>query len=95
MEGRDGGTKWGNLIGYIILPFEIFNHKDPLDYVRRGKAIADRKKNSLEAIFTYKSAELIVKCLGIKVLAFLQSLEMHITSKESRCYQNVVELSTS
>ncbi|CAL9084364.1 unnamed protein product [Musa textilis] len=71
MEGRDGGTKWGNLIGYIILPFDIFNHKDPLDYVRRGKAIADRKKNSLEAIFTYKSAELIVKCLGIKAAAKL------------------------
>ncbi|XP_064959300.1 wax ester synthase/diacylglycerol acyltransferase 11-like [Musa acuminata AAA Group] len=71
MEGRDDGTKWGNLIGYIILPFEIFNHKDPLDYVRRGKAIADRKKNSLEAIFTYKSAELVVKCLGIKAAAKL------------------------
>ncbi|KAJ8485896.1 hypothetical protein OPV22_018381 [Ensete ventricosum] len=71
MEGRDGGTKWGNLIGYIILPLDIFNHKDPLDYVRRGKAIADRKKNSLEAIFTYKSAELIIKCLGIKAAAKL------------------------
>lgn len=67
MEGRDGGTKWGNLIGYIILPLTICKLEDPLDYVRRGKAVAERQKNSFEAIFTFKSADLIVKCFGIKV----------------------------
>lgn len=44
--------------------------KNPLDYIRRAKATADRK-NSLEAIFTYKGAELIVKCFGIKAAAAL------------------------
>ncbi|RRT50131.1 hypothetical protein B296_00026709 [Ensete ventricosum] len=76
MEGRDGGTKWGNYIGYVILPFSIFESKDPMDYIRKAKEIAGRKKNSLEAIFTYKSGELIVKCFGIKVggaAPFLQS----------------------
>lgn len=67
MEGKDGRTKWGNLIGYIIFPFSIKMYKDPLDYIRKGKENADRKKNSLEAILTYKSADLIVKCFGIKV----------------------------
>ncbi|XP_074585328.1 wax ester synthase/diacylglycerol acyltransferase 11-like [Curcuma longa] len=71
MEGRDGGTKWGNLLGYLIMPIPIVNYVDPLDYVRQGKVIADRKKNSLEAIFTYKSADLIVKLFGIKAAAFL------------------------
>ncbi|RWW25045.1 hypothetical protein GW17_00010645 [Ensete ventricosum] len=66
MEGRDGGTKWGNYIGYVILPISIFEYKDPMDYIRKAKEIAGRKKNSLEAIFTYKSGELIVKCFGIK-----------------------------
>ena len=66
-EGRDGETKWGNFIGYIILPFSIMRCKKPLDYIRRAKAIAERKKNSLGAIFTYKGAEFIVKCFGIKV----------------------------
>ncbi|CAL9072986.1 unnamed protein product [Musa acuminata var. zebrina] len=67
---RDGETKWGNFIGYIILPFSIMRCKNPLDYIRRAKATADRK-NSLEAIFTYKGAELIVKCFGIKAAAAL------------------------
>ncbi|THU72038.1 hypothetical protein C4D60_Mb04t07880 [Musa balbisiana] len=71
MEGRDGETKWGNFIGYIILPFLIMGCKNPLDYIRRAKATADRKRNSLEAIFTYKGAELIVKCFGIKAAAAL------------------------
>ncbi|CAL9050441.1 unnamed protein product [Musa banksii] len=69
-EGRDGETKWGNFIGYTILPFSIMRCKNPLDYIRRAKATADRK-NSLEAIFTYKGAELIVKCFGIKAAAAL------------------------
>ncbi|WOL20556.1 hypothetical protein Cni_G29361 [Canna indica] len=71
MEGRDGGTKWGNLIGYLILPFTIAMYKDPLDYIRKGKAIANKKKNSLEAIFTYKSADFIVNFLGMKAAAAL------------------------
>lgn len=71
MEGKNGGTKWGNLLGYIILPFSINDYKDPLDYIRMGQEIAKRKKNSLEAIFTYKSADLIVKCVGIKVCIVL------------------------
>ncbi|RZR87678.1 hypothetical protein BHM03_00015138 [Ensete ventricosum] len=71
MEGRDGGTKWGNYIGYVILPISIFEYKDPMDYIRKAKEIAGRKKNSLEAIFTYKSGELIVKCFGIKGAARL------------------------
>ncbi|CAD5173394.1 unnamed protein product [Musa acuminata subsp. malaccensis] len=70
-EGRDGETKWGNFIGYLILPFSIMRCKNPLDYIRRAKATADRKKNSLGAIFTYKGAELIVKCFGIKAAAAL------------------------
>ncbi|WOL20557.1 hypothetical protein Cni_G29362 [Canna indica] len=71
MEGKDGGTKWGNRIGYMMLPFTVSNCKDPLDYVRRGKAIADRKKNSLGAIFTYKSVLLLDKLFGIKVPTYL------------------------
>lgn len=81
MEGRDGETKWGNFIGYIILPFLIMGCKNPLDYIRRAKATADRKRNSLEAIFTYKGAELIVKCFGIKVIP---GLLMHYGKAEER-----------
>ncbi|RWV93490.1 hypothetical protein GW17_00044048 [Ensete ventricosum] len=42
-----------------------------------AKATADRKKNSLEAIFTYKGAELIVKCFGIK--SYMNTMKIVLT----------------
>ncbi|XP_072956365.1 wax ester synthase/diacylglycerol acyltransferase 11-like isoform X1 [Typha angustifolia] len=70
-EGKGKGSKWGNWLGYIILPFPVVMYEDPLDYIRKGKATADRKKKSLEAIFTYMSGDLIVKIFGIKAAAAL------------------------
>lgn len=66
MDGGKG-TRWGNWLGYIILQFPIAMYEDPLQYVRKGMQVAERKKNSLEAIFTYTSGVVIVKLLGIKV----------------------------
>uniref|UniRef100_A0A453LFI5 O-acyltransferase WSD1 C-terminal domain-containing protein n=1 Tax=Aegilops tauschii subsp. strangulata TaxID=200361 RepID=A0A453LFI5_AEGTS len=43
---------WGNQLGYILLPFHLAMHNDPLAYVRKAKMTVDRKKSSLEAIFT-------------------------------------------
>ncbi|KAJ0971732.1 hypothetical protein J5N97_019691 [Dioscorea zingiberensis] len=71
MQDGKGDVKWGNWLGYVILTFPIVLFRDPLDYVRKGKAIADRKKKSLEAIFTYTAADLIVSFFGIKVTAAL------------------------
>ncbi|KAL6620670.1 hypothetical protein ACP70R_035809 [Stipagrostis hirtigluma subsp. patula] len=70
-SGRHNNAKWGNLIGYIVLPFHIAMHEDPLEYIRQGKRTAERKKRSLEAIFTYWSGNLIVKLLDIKAAAAL------------------------
>ncbi|XP_062232100.1 wax ester synthase/diacylglycerol acyltransferase 11-like isoform X2 [Phragmites australis] len=63
---KHNDAKWGNLIGYIILPFLIAMHDDPLEYIREGKRAAERKKTSFEAVFTYWSGNLIVKLFGIK-----------------------------
>jgi WS/DGAT C-terminal domain len=71
MERGKNSAKYGNRIGYIILQFPVVIHNDPLDYVRRGKAIAARKKNSLEAVSTYFTAELILKLFGIKVFVLV------------------------
>lgn len=68
---KDNDVKWGNQIGYIVLPFHIAMHDDPLEYIRQGKKTADRKKRSLEAVFTYWSGNLVVKLLGIKAAAAL------------------------
>uniref|UniRef100_A0A0E0L5J1 Uncharacterized protein n=1 Tax=Oryza punctata TaxID=4537 RepID=A0A0E0L5J1_ORYPU len=70
-SSKNNIVRWGNLIGYIVLPFRIAMLDDPLEYIRQGKRTVDRKKNSLEAIFTYWSGNLIVKLFGIKTAAAL------------------------
>uniref|UniRef100_J3M9L1 Uncharacterized protein n=1 Tax=Oryza brachyantha TaxID=4533 RepID=J3M9L1_ORYBR len=70
-SSKNNAARWGNLIGYIVLPFRIAMYDDPLEYIRQGKRTVDRKKNSLEAIFTYWSGNLIVKLFGIKTAAAL------------------------
>jgi hypothetical protein len=70
-SSKSNKAKWGNLIGYILLPFHIAMHDDPLEYIRQGKRTVDRKKASLEAAFTYWSGNLIVKLFGMKVWSLL------------------------
>ncbi|KAK3147200.1 hypothetical protein QOZ80_3BG0279380 [Eleusine coracana subsp. coracana] len=66
-SGKHNELKWGNRLGYIMLPFEIVMHDDPLDYVRNAKKTVDRKKHSLEAIFTHLDTEMVTKLFGIEV----------------------------
>lgn len=68
MMEKDAEVKWGNWIGYVLLPFTIAMRDDPLDYVRNAKAIIDRKKRSLEAFCTFYIVDLALKLFGIKVL---------------------------
>lgn len=65
----NSGAKWGNKFGVILLP--VYYHRgdsDPLEFVRRAKAMIDTKKLSLEAAFSYKLMDLIISFLGPKVL---------------------------
>lgn len=86
MKGDRYDARWGNCIGYIILPFSIVAYEDPLEYIRRGKEIGGRKKNSLEAIFTYTCANWMVKILGIKVAA---ALSHRVLSHTTLSFSNV------
>ncbi|XP_037442841.1 O-acyltransferase WSD1-like isoform X2 [Triticum dicoccoides] len=65
-SGKSDDVAWGNQLGYILLPFHLTMHDDPLAYVRKGKKTIDRKKRSLEVIFTHKMNELFVKMFGMK-----------------------------
>lgn len=67
MMEKNTEAKWGNWVGYVLLPFDINLRDDPLDYIRKAKATIDRKKRSLEALFTSSFAELVLKLFGIKV----------------------------
>jgi hypothetical protein len=66
-SSKSNEVKWGNQLGYIILPFHIAMYEDPLEYVRKAKKMVDRKKSSLEVVFTHMLGEVIIKTFGVKV----------------------------
>ena len=63
---KDG--TWGNKMGYVLFPLHIKHKRDPLDYVRKAHAMMQRKKESLEPLFTSLLANLVLKLFGVKVL---------------------------
>ncbi|GLJ12923.1 hypothetical protein SUGI_0200600 [Cryptomeria japonica] len=65
----DPTARWGNNMGFILLRLCLKKFKDPLDSVRLTKAMLERKKTSLEAIFTYAFAALVMKLMGTKAAA--------------------------
>ncbi|KAI7731651.1 hypothetical protein M8C21_020330 [Ambrosia artemisiifolia] len=73
VESMKSGTlgRWGNQIGYVLLPFPIGLRSNPLDYVKEAKAVIDRKKVSLEPLFAYFVANLVLKLFGIKAVGKL------------------------
>ncbi|TYJ26899.1 hypothetical protein E1A91_A07G151500v1 [Gossypium mustelinum] len=87
MMEKDGEAKWGNWIGYVLVPFTIARRDDPLDYVRDAKATIDRKKRSLEAIFTFSISELALKLFGVKTAS---ALSHRILSHTTMCFSNLV-----
>ncbi|KAJ4728114.1 O-acyltransferase WSD1-like protein [Melia azedarach] len=86
MMEKDTEAKYGNWIGYVLLPFTIAIRDDPLDYVREAKATIDRKKHSLEAIYTFSFAEIVLKLFGIKAAS---ALSHKIISHTTMCFSNI------
>ncbi|GAB4858460.1 hypothetical protein Ancab_009934 [Ancistrocladus abbreviatus] len=87
MMVKGSKCRWGNAIGYILVPFHITSQDDPLDYIRNAKATIDQKKLSLEAKFTHYCGRLIVKFFGIEVAA---ALSYRILSNATLSFSNVV-----
>lgn len=72
MMKRNSGARWGNKFGMILLP--IYCQKagaDPLQYLKSAKAIIDRKKQSIEAHFSYKTGDLVMSLFGPKYASWL------------------------
>ncbi|OVA15642.1 O-acyltransferase [Macleaya cordata] len=72
MKNKSVSSWWGNNFGFVLLP--IYHHRDvddPLQYVKRAKAMVDRKKLSLEAHFSYRIGTLIMSLLGPKIATLL------------------------
>ncbi|XP_028554475.1 O-acyltransferase WSD1 [Dendrobium catenatum] len=87
MMRKGSGAKWGNQMGYMLLRFPVMECEDPLDYIRKGMAVVEKKKKSWEAIFTYISSLVIVKTLGFKVGTILCH---RIVSNTSLSFSNIV-----
>ncbi|XP_010537089.1 PREDICTED: O-acyltransferase WSD1 isoform X2 [Tarenaya hassleriana] len=66
MMAKGSKCRWGNLIGYVLLPFSVGLENDPLEYVRRAKSTIDRKKLSLEAVLSYAIFKFTINVLGFK-----------------------------
>ncbi|MCO5568758.1 hypothetical protein L7F22_022458 [Adiantum nelumboides] len=61
-----GGSqaRWGNEMGYVILPVPIAAFGNTLEYVLKSKSILDKKKQSLGAPFSYKSGTMLMNMMG-------------------------------
>ncbi|KAL2349568.1 hypothetical protein Fmac_003568 [Flemingia macrophylla] len=70
---NNSGARWGNKFGMILLPiyYHRSNTSDPLEYLKRSKAMIDRKKRSLEASFSYIVGDLVMSTLGPKFASLL------------------------
>ncbi|XP_021760300.1 O-acyltransferase WSD1-like [Chenopodium quinoa] len=87
MMDKDTEAKWGNSFGYVLLPFTIGLHDDPLDYIREAKVTVDRKKNSLEVFYTYFIAEILKKLFGAKLASAVSD---KINSHTTIAFSNLV-----
>ncbi|KAL6659197.1 hypothetical protein ACP70R_003237 [Stipagrostis hirtigluma subsp. patula] len=66
-SSKEEGVEWGVRLGHMIIQFYIALYDNPLEYIRRAKMTLDRKKCSLEVIFTRAVAEMMVKVFGEQV----------------------------
>lgn len=67
MMAKRSTSRWGNSIGYVMIPLWMRSENDIFEYIRRAKTIMDRKKISLEPLFSYVLLKLTVEIFGSKV----------------------------
>ncbi|CAH8334695.1 unnamed protein product [Eruca vesicaria subsp. sativa] len=85
MEKRST-SRWGNSIGYAMIPLWMRSENDIFEYIRRAKTIMDRKKLSLEPLFSYVLLKLTVEVFGFKAL---RTLAMRIFGRSTIILSNV------
>ncbi|KAG8381148.1 hypothetical protein BUALT_Bualt06G0092300 [Buddleja alternifolia] len=79
-KGKDLNGKWGNLFGFVIIPFTIALEDDPLAHIYRAKANMDKKKFSLEAKFPFNLVKLLLKLFGLEVAGEAMRLALNGTT---------------
>ncbi|XP_010088855.2 O-acyltransferase WSD1 [Morus notabilis] len=87
MMEKNTKAKWGNWLGFVILPLSIGLRDDPLDDIREAKAMCDRKRHSLEALCSSGVAGFVFKFFGIKPAS---SLFLRLFTSTTLAFPNVV-----
>ncbi|MCL7038583.1 hypothetical protein MKW94_020300 [Papaver nudicaule] len=83
VKSKSVSSWWGNKFGFILLPvyhYKNVSDNDPLQYVKRAKAMLDKKKLSLEAHFSYAIGNLVMSFLGPEVARLLNNRVVCSTS---------------
>ncbi|XP_034708663.1 O-acyltransferase WSD1-like [Vitis riparia] len=87
MMEKGSEAKWGNWIGYVLLPLSIVLRDNPLDYIQKAKEAMDRKKASLEALYIHSMAKSIPNLFGTKTGSVLC---LKVPSRTTIWFSNVV-----
>uniref|UniRef100_A0A0D6R6X2 Uncharacterized protein n=1 Tax=Araucaria cunninghamii TaxID=56994 RepID=A0A0D6R6X2_ARACU len=80
-------ARWGNNLGYMIVNLPMVKHENPLDYVRAAAVMARRKKQSLEAPFTYASGTLLLRLTNVEVAT---RMTYNLISNTTFSFSNIV-----
>ncbi|XP_057963651.1 wax ester synthase/diacylglycerol acyltransferase 11-like [Malania oleifera] len=85
---QNSGSGWGNKFGMFLLPL-YYNRggANPLQCLKRAKAMLDLKKQSLEAQFSYRIGDFVMSCFGPKIAS---SLNYRILCNTTFTISNVV-----
>ncbi|KAJ0241068.1 Diacylglycerol O-acyltransferase [Hirschfeldia incana] len=91
MMAKGSKCRWGNSLGYVLIPLWLKSENDILEYVRQAKTTMDRKKLSLEPLFSYGLLKLTMEVFGITVrskstLSYISKYNIFIIIFESNQY---------
>jgi len=67
MMAKGSKCRWGNSIGCVLIPLGMKPQDDVFEYVRQAKTIMDRKKHSLEPLFSYGLLKVTMEVFGLRV----------------------------
>ncbi|ESQ27987.1 hypothetical protein EUTSA_v10018486mg [Eutrema salsugineum] len=87
MMAKGSKCRWGNSIGYVLIPLWMKSEDDILEYVRQAKTTMDRKKLSLEPLFSFGLLKLTMEVFG---LTALKNLVKRIFGSTTVVFSNVV-----
>lgn len=77
----------GNCFGFVLVPLSIGQLDNPLDYVHKTKKSMERKKHSLEYLYTFYASQLFQKFFGYKGAA---KLAQRVPSQITLVLSNVI-----